>query len=172
MKKMILFIGFIVSIAQSGYTQSSDSIISIQKRRYLQNDKIMKRNELKSVLLHCQASMPDFKKAKSSSTIGSVFMGTGAVCILAGAGINFAGSVQEANDLDNGEVKDSYPNGLGLILVGAAIELASIPFLVSSGKHLKKSVSNYNLFINKADSRPVRLNLVYTRNGPGLRLIF
>lgn len=172
MKKMIFLIGFIGGIALSAYTQTSDSTITIQKRRYLQNDNLMKRNELKSVLLHCDASRPEYKKAKTSSTIGSVFMGTGAVLILAGAGINLAGSVQEANDLDNGELRDSYPNGLGLILVGAAIELASIPFLVSSGKHLKKSVSNYNSFNDKADSRPIRLNLVYTKNGAGLRLVF
>ncbi|MFH1119222.1 MAG: hypothetical protein V1775_05320 [Bacteroidota bacterium] len=172
MKKTIFLIGFLVSIVLFAVAQTNDSTITIQKKRYYQDEKVLSKNQLKSLLMHCQASSPEYRKARSSGTTGSIILGTGSMFVLVGAGINLAGSIQEANDVSNGTIKSSYPNGLGLILVGVAIDLVSIPFMVSSGRHFRKSVNNYNASFEKADSRSVKLNLVYTQDGLGLRMHF
>jgi hypothetical protein len=86
--------------------------------------------------------------------------------------INLSSSIKEANDVNNGELGNSYPGGLGLILVGAACDLAALPFLFPAQKHLVKSVEDYNASLKTSGRIPAQVEMVLHPSAIGIRVTF
>jgi hypothetical protein len=171
MKKVLLFL-CLFSFITGAFCQV-DSTIRIERKKILINGSQVKPKQLQKILAANPASYPDYKIYKKNMTIGTTVMMVGTTAVLAGAIMNFAGTVKQANDLNNGEVSSGNNTAaLGIMLVGAAIDLVAIPFVLKGNKHFKKSISEYNSSLKKTSSNPMQLNIVFSSNGLGVRMNF
>ena len=172
MKTFILSISMVLFILTDLCSQTPGGPITLEKKRYTQNGSVLKNKELKSLLSSNPASLPEFKKYKSNMNVATPLMIGGSVCLLAGAAINLMSSVKEANDVNNGELGKSYPSGLGLIIIGAAADLASLPFLFPARKHLTNSVNDYNSSLKTTGKIPFQFEVALHPTGLGLKVWF
>ena len=72
------------------------------------------------------------KKKKSNNLAGWIVLGSGAVMIVAGLGINTSGGIIDNDTTNNNK-------GLWLSYLGGATTLVSIPLFLSGGKHKRKA---------------------------------
>lgn len=172
MKAICILACMILFIHSDLVSQTPGGPITLNKKKYYMNGQVLKTKELKSILGANPASLPAFKKYKSNINVGAPLMVAGSACILVGATINLASAIKEANDINNGQMGNSYPSGLGIILVGAACELASLPFLFPARKHLLKSIEDYNTSLNATGKIPYQLEMVLHPASIGVRVSF
>ena len=86
--------------------------------------------------LNAQAQTVDYmKKAKKQKTVGFILLGTGVA--LATVGLILEG---RSSDSVSGAVEDTF-EGAGLIVGGAVVSAASIPFFIASGRNKKRSLA-------------------------------
>ncbi len=154
------------------YSQTATGPITLEKKKYYMNGQVIKGKELKSILASNPASRPEYQKFKANMNVASPLIIVGSACILTGAVINLSSSIKEANDVNNGELGNSYPGGLGLILVGAACDLAALPFLFPAQKHLVKSVEDYNASLKTSGRIPAKVDVVLHPATIGIRVTF
>jgi len=172
MKNLFLSIGILVFFILNSYSQTADSTISLDKKKYIQNGEVKTVKQVQTILANNPASAPEFQEYKSKSRIATPMLIAGTAIVLTGAVVNLVGTAQEAQDVNNGEVEGSYVNGLPIVLVGAAVGIIAIPFVVSANKHFKKSLSDYNSSFKNMSSRPAQFNLIVSGMGVGLRMQF
>lgn len=169
MKKLILFsVIFAFVCSFSGFSQTGTQI-ELKKKRYYQNDKKLTNKELKSILMSNPESAAEYQIAKKNSTIGAVPMVAGAALCLYGSFAMLKSSVDEANAIENGE---SYEETgyVAPTLIGAGLVLVGVPFILSSGKHLKKSITIYNS--KQSLGYYPQLEFGLTQNGVGITYRF
>ena len=153
-------------------SQPSTGKITIEKRKYYQNGQALTPAQLKSALAGNPASAPDYLKYKRNMSIAAPMVIGGSICAMAGAAISLAGSIKEANDLENGTLSTGYPQGMGLILLGAVVDLAALPLLLPATKQFKRSVELYNESQSQASYRTIKLNMIVSSRGVGVRMNF
>jgi len=174
MKKIILLgiISFLISLTTSA--QLSGPIIIEKKglkKSYMQNSKQLDAKQLASVLRSDQASARDLSIAKTNSIAavsaigaGTVFIGVGFVYTLKAA--------QATNDNDlAGSVDYSNKSG-GAMLIGAGFYVVSLPFLIMSNSHLKKSINLYNSSRQTGSIKKIDLNVGFIGNRATIQLRF
>ncbi len=172
MKKLILLCSILILTAPFGYSQTAPGKITIEKKRYYQNGQALKPTQLKSILAGNPASATEYLKSKKNMSIATPMILGGSLCVLAGSALSLAGSIKEANDLDNGTYSGDYPSGLGLILLGLVVDVAAIPLVIPANKHFKKSVELYNESLTKTGYRTIQLNMMVSSSGLGIRMSF
>jgi hypothetical protein len=172
MKKLILFFSMLMLSSAFVCSQPSTGKITIEKRKYYQNGQALTPAQLKSLLAGNPASAPDYLKYKRNMSFASPMIIGGSVCVLAGAAISLAGSIKESNDLNNGTYSGDYPSGLGLILLGAVVDLAALPLILPANKQFTRSVELYNESQSKAYYRTIKLDMTVSSRGVGVRMNF
>ncbi len=175
MKTLISLLTMIFMV-MGAYAQTADDQISIvKKRKYYQNGEKLKWRDLKNTLGNNAASEESFKLAQKNSTIASPLLIGGSVLLLAAGITSLTSSLEEVNALENGEIKDSGSNGLGLALGALGCIVASIPFNLAARDHLHNAIDQYNADLKRVGSScppPVRFNLMVKANGLSLRMTF
>jgi hypothetical protein len=172
MKNLILTLGIIFAFVLTSYSQTADSTIKIEKKKYYQNGETKTPKQVETILANNPASSPEYQKYKKNARIAVPLLVTGTAILLTGTVINLVGSVQESQDVANGEIGGTYPNGLPIILVGAGVGIIAIPLVISANKHFKQSLSDYNSSFKSVSSRPLQFNLMVNSNGLGIRMQF
>jgi hypothetical protein len=95
---------------------------------------------------------------------------TGLGLLLIGVAIDKAYINQQMNA---GVLIPSNSPALLLVVSGLALEIASVAIVVPARKnHLHKSIDQYNSKWNNTGQRPVRLELMTSSDGLGVRLKF
>ena len=151
--KRIILISFLCIIAAAGsYSQSNDSIL-IKKRKVYQNEKQLTGKELYTILKGDQRSASLAEKAHTNITIGTALAIPGSVLCLIGSGISLASSIRDANNVSNGDISTlgSDKSG-GLIMGGAVLALAGLPFVLTGSSQNKRAIALYN------SGKPAALN--------------
>lgn len=172
MKKLILFFSMLMLASSFVYCQPAAGKITVEKRRYYQNGQALTLTQLKSLLAGNPASAPDFLKYKRNMSIASPMVIGGSICVMAGAAISLAGSIKESNDLNNGTYSGDYASGMGLILLGAVVDLAALPLILPANKQFKKSIELYNESQSVASYRTIKLDMIVSSRGVGVRMNF
>jgi len=172
MKKVMLSIIILIGFLFNAYSQAGDSTISMMRKKVYQNGQTISNAKLKSILKSNPASTQQFKKYQTNSAIGTTLLVAGTASVLVGAVINLQGNIQESNDIIEGDVKDSYPNGLGFLATGLVLDIIAIPLILSGSKQFKKALFNYNSSFGKTSAIPVQFNLMVNANGLGVRMQF
>ncbi len=172
MKKLILFCSIFLLTSVFVYSQPATGKITIEKRRYYQNGQALTPAQLKSLLAGNPASAPDYLKYKRNMSIAAPMVIGGSVCIMAGAAISLAGSIKESNDLNNGTYSGDYPSGMGLILLGALVDLAALPLMLPANKQFRRSLELYNESQSKTSYRTIELKMIVSSRGAGVRMNF
>ena len=167
---MVLLIIFVVN----GNSQTNDKTITIQKKKYSQQGKVLTSGELKTLLSENPGSSAEYKKFKSNSNIGTPFLIAGSLAALGGAVLSFTSSAKQASDINNGKVSSSSTTGLSLALViaGAGCVIVGAAFLLPANKHFKKAINAYNANVSGVTSKSVKLNLMVKSAGLGVRVAF
>ncbi len=158
------------------YSQTADDEISIvKKRKYYQNGEKLKWRDLKNTLGNNAASAESFKLAQKNSTVANPLLIGGGALLLAAGITSLSSSLEEVNALEDGKIKDSGSNGLGLALGALACMVTSLPFSLAARNHLHNAIDQYTADIKKVGSScppPVRWNLMVKANGLSLRMTF
>ena len=120
--------------------QTPDQLVKV-KRHYYLNDKKLDNKELKSILKSDQESGIVYKKAMTNTTIGAVFASIGTAFFI----YAIANPPDENSGSMPGTVSEEEINkAMTPLYIGAASFLIGVPFLISGGKQLKKSITIYN----------------------------
>jgi hypothetical protein len=172
MKKLVLLTGFLMFLLTTAFSQPENGAITFQKKKYYQNGHTLTSAQVNTLLAGNPASAPEYKKAKANMNVVAPIIIGGTVCLLAGSAITLASSMKQAKDVNDGKLSGAYPSGLGLVLLGLTIDLASIPFVIPASRHFKKSMDLYNSSVNKTGYRPLQFNLMFTSTGLGVRMNF
>ena len=169
MKKLILSVFMIMVVMLNAYSQTGDKTITLKKRKYYQNDQVISGSQFKTILANNPASAMEFKKMKTNATIGSVFFGLGTVaCIYA-----IANPPSEMKGSLHGLISDAeMSKHMTPLYIGAGLIVIGTPFIFSSKKHFKKSISDYNSSLKTVSYEPVQFNLLVNSNGLGVRMVF
>jgi hypothetical protein len=170
MKKVILFSMLCVFSAMSVLAQSNEQLV-LKKKHYYQNDKKLNSKDIKSILLSDPESAVEYQIAKKNSTIAAVPMLAGTALCLYGSFASLKSSIDQTNALNNGEYYEekSY---VAPVLLGAGLVLVGIPFVLSSNKHLKKSITIYNKNQTTGFHNIQKLEFGLTQNGIGVTYHF
>jgi hypothetical protein len=166
MKKLFFFsVIFAFACSFSVSSQTNEQIV-LNKKRYYQGDKKLTNKDLQSILLSNPESAVEYKIAKKNSTIAAVPMLAGAGLCLYGSFASLKSSIDQTNALNNGEYYEvkSY---VAPVLLGAGLVLVGIPFVLSSNKHLKKSITIYNKNQTTGYHNIQKLEFGLTQNGIG-----
>jgi len=172
MKNFILLTGLVMIFMTNAYSQTGDQTITLQKKKYYQNGQKLTSKEMKTILAGNPASAEEYHMYKKNMNVVAPLAITGTACILVGTVLNLASTVKDANNADTGEMTESSPSGLGLILIGCAAALVTIPFAIPATKHFKNAINNYNTSLQKTGCRPVQLKMLVGSNRVGLRVNF
>jgi hypothetical protein len=158
----------------AGFSQTSNQI-ELKKKRYYQNDKKLTSKDLKSILSSNPESAVEYQIAKKNGTIAAVPAGIGSALCLYGAAVSLKQSVDESNAISNGDLyyESDQSKFVTPILIGAGLVVVAIPFMISSNKHLKKSISIYNSKKSSTGYRDeIKLDFGLTQNGIGVTYHF
>lgn len=172
MKTFFLSLSLIMTFMITAYSQSADSTLTLKKKQFYQNGQVKTYPQLKAILENNPASAPEYQKSKANSRIGTPIMAVGTIACLAGAAIGLSSSMKQSNDINNGNINGTYATGLPLVVVGAAAVFISLPFIISSNKHFKQSINDYNSSFKSTSYRPVQLNLMVNSSGVGINMRF
>ncbi len=154
------------------YSQPATGKITLEKKRYYQNGQALNPAQIKSLLAGNPASAPEYLKYKRNMSFASPMIIGGSLCLLAGSALSLAGTLKESNDINNGTYSGDYPSGIGLILLGAVVDLAALPLILPANKQFKKSVELYNESQSKASYRTIKLDMIVSSRGVGVRMNF
>ncbi len=153
------------------HSQHSQAPIELKKKRYFQHGKALNSSELKTILTTNPASVNDFNKSKTNQIIGMGFLLSGTTLTLISSIMLLNNTMEEADALENGNIKESNNGPAFMILgLGAGGLIASIPFTISSKKRLKKAVIRFN---SESSSASVRsMEFVAGLNSIGIAVHF
>jgi hypothetical protein len=174
MKKIVLLvvISFLISIGTSAQQAGP---ITIEKKgirkSYVQDGKPLDAKQLASVLGSDQASAKALQSSKTNSYVAVSSIGAGTVFI----GIGFVYTLKAAqatNDNDLAGSTDYSNKSAGAMLIGAGFYAASVPFLLMSNSHLKKSINLYNSSRKTSSINKIDLNIGFTGNRATVQLRF
>ena len=131
---------------------------------FLDGEKLS-RKEVNDLMATNETANSYWKKAKTNSTVGGLFLGAGIGWAI-GTGIS---NLSAANNCNSYNCESE--GGPGGIIAGLVVSGASTIFLTQIRKNKVKAVEAYNA---GQASNPIQteINLVSTRNGLGLRLSF
>ena len=113
--------------------------------------------------------------AKKNGTIAAVPAGIGAALCLYGTVVALKQSADESDAIANGDLyyESDQSKFVTPILVGAGLIVVAMPFMISSNKHLKKSVTIYNSKKTSTGYRDeMKLDFGFTQNGIGVTYHF
>lgn len=152
MKKLIV----LLTLFACSYISAQE--ITMQGKRYFVNGQQLSTREVKEKLSSNAEALRLFKKGKSKSSTGGMFIGLG---------IAFT-----AADLVKGLVSDEkYPGPATYI--GAGFLTISVPILIGKNKRMKEGIDMYNNGLkNAGDVEEVELNMISNQNGCGIQLRF
>ncbi|HBC77130.1 MAG TPA: hypothetical protein DEO60_09165 [Bacteroidales bacterium] len=174
MKKFIFLGIFSILISPGALAQVSGPITFEKKgmkKVIMQDNKTLSAKQLASILNADQASTREFKAAKTNSLIGVASMGVGTVFL--GAGLVY--TLKAAQATNDGDLSGStdYSNMSGAaMLVGAGFYLASLPFIIMSNSHMKKSINLYNSSHKTSSIDKIDLNIGFSGNGAMIQFRF
>lgn len=174
MKKIILLgiLSFLIPVVT---TAQLSGPITIEKKglrkSYVQDGKNLDAKQLSSLLASDQASAKDFRISKTNSYVAVSSIGVGTVFI----GVGFVYTLkatQATNDNDLAGSTDYSNKSAGAMLIGAGFYAASLPFLLMSNSHLKKSINLYNSSRKTSSINNIDLNIGFTGNRATVQLRF
>ncbi|MCX6237286.1 MAG: hypothetical protein NTY07_06960 [Bacteroidia bacterium] len=172
MKNLILSMFIILIFVLNAFPQSGDQTITRKKKIYYQNDKVLTRSQLKTVLANNPASLAAYQKFKTNNRLVNPFLIAGSAVAIAGGIVNLTLHIKQVDDYSNMNLHGNYTWGVPVILAGLAADLVGIAFLIPAKKHLKKSITDYNSSIKTVGYEPVQFNLMVNSNGLGVRMRF
>lgn len=174
MKTTILMAIFSLLISTNLSAQISGPI-SVEKkgmkRIYSQNGNTLTSKELMSVLKSSEASLSEFQASKFNSIIGLSSLTVGTVFIGAGF-INTVKAAQATNDNDLAASTDYSNKSTAEMLIGAGFYVLSVPFMLMSNSHLKKSINLYNSSGKTGSIRKTDLEIGFTGTSAMIQLRF
>jgi hypothetical protein len=173
MKKIVLFLGFMLCMV-STYSQNGDGALVLKRNKVIQNDKVLKGPELRSILSSNPASAEAFKTCKQNATIGSSLMLAGAVFECAGAALLLSETIKEAKEVDKGNLgyETHYGASLALAGLGLVSVAVGIPFNIKARKALMQSINDYNGSLKSSRYQPVEFKVLLSCNKVGLVMRF
>lgn len=171
MKKQISII-LMSLVLLNVYSQDSLNTITIEKRKYYQNEERLTNKQLYSILSENPASSENVQMARTNSIIGSSFVISGTVCLLAGSITFLNATIKENNDVQNGNAPGEYNQGWGWLGAAAGLIIVSIPFNVKARKLLNSSVEQHNSSITSTGQKSVEFELMTNSYGIGIRMRF
>jgi len=144
--------------------------ITIKKKSFYQGDKKLTSKELKAVLMNTPESATEYKIANSKATIGLIPMVAGTGLCLYGAAVGLKQSIDENKAISDGNLyyKSDQSKYVTPVLVGACLVMAGIPFILSSQKHILKSIELYNANTKAKTGYNPRLEFGITQDGIGM----
>lgn len=154
------------------YSQPATGKITIEKKKFYQNGQTLTPAQLKSLLAGNPSSSPEYLKYKRNMSFAAPMILGGSICVMAGAAISLAGSIKESDDINNGTYSGDYASGMGLILLGLVVDLAALPLILPANKQFKKSIELYNASQSKTSYRTIKLNMMVSSTGVGVRMNF
>jgi hypothetical protein len=156
------------------HAQNATYPLRLEKRAVYQNDVVVKRKEVKAILLNNSASSSEYKKCQTNSTIGSAFLLTGSALCCVGGYLSFAESRKALDETEDGNLnyKADYSSSIAIIGVALGCVVASIPFTVKAKKSFKKSIDLYNESLSTTSARQVDFNLNLSLTGARLTMTF
>ncbi|MFN8239752.1 MAG: hypothetical protein U0X39_03265 [Bacteroidales bacterium] len=169
MKKLLLICILCITGIIVVSAQTTGQIVKV-KRAYFLNDKQLKGNELQTVLKTVPESAELLKKAKTNTTVGTVFIGASTVFIIYAA----VNPPKEDDGPLPGVISDEEMAkwmvpvycSLGCLAIAA-------PFLISGGKQFKKSITIYNSKYTPTGYRnEMKMNIGFTPSGLGISCSF
>lgn len=172
MKNLILSFGLSIVFLMNAYSQKGDSTITIEKRKFYQNDEKLTLHKVKKILEKKPVCVPELQKYKVNAAVGNTCLIVGDVLVLVGVIEMLSSTSQEVNNPYGTSQSSSSTNGVGIMLTGLAFDIVSIPFLISAKHHLKKTVGLYNSSFKNVGLNPVQFNLMVNHNGLGIRMNF
>jgi hypothetical protein len=153
MKKLNLLIALFVSSLI--YSQE----ITMQGKRFYVNGQQLSTREVKEKMTSNGEALRLFKKGKSKSSTGAMFIGLGIAFTTA--------------DLVKGLVSDEkYPGAATYI--GAGFLTISVPILIGKNKRIKQGIEMYNNGLKNTSNNDAdfQLNMISDQNGCGIQLRF
>jgi hypothetical protein len=139
------FAAIVLCFVLSGaYSQTKSTVIERQKNNYYQNGRKLSPADLKTILLADTVSAPEFKVYNRNKILGTSFLLGGLGAVLIGSIIDLAHTGEQASDLSSGKMNSGHTPSFGWYGPGVAGLAVGIPFMISSKKHLIKSIEFYN----------------------------
>jgi hypothetical protein len=173
--KSIILSGIIGCLFSLSTTAQLSGPISIEKKGfrkiYMQDGKSLDSRQLTSVLKSDPASKREYTISKTNSIIGVSSIGVGTIFI----GMGFAYTLKAAQATSENDLAAStdYSNAsAGAMLIGAGFYVVSLPFLIMSNSHFKKSVNSYNSSRVTSKTDRIDLNICFTGTGAAVQLRF
>ena len=134
---------------------------------YSYGDMQIDKKEMKTFLRNNNPNVyKQYMKGQSTINVGWGVAGAGAALVATGGIMYILDSYSKGLDIRNGEL--IY---IGVMSVGAAITLTSIPILCVGYKRQKNAINMFNEQ-NSRQQAPITLNLQANQNGVGLALNF
>lgn len=174
MKKIILSVLLGSMITLMAHSQVPGSITIEKKglrKSYIQGSRTLDAKQLGSVLESVPGSAREYGIAKTNSIVAVSSIGAGTVAI----GVGFVYTLKAAQATNENDLSGSvdYSNKSGsAMLIGAGFYVASIPFLLMSNSHLKKSINIYNSSHKTGSINKIDLNIAFTGNGASVQMRF
>jgi len=165
MKKLIFLTVIFASLCSfSGFSQTGNQIV-LNKKRYYQGEKMLNSQDLKTILNGDSESAIAYKEAKTNTAIGATFIGLGTVAVI----YAIAKPPKEDEGSLPGLISDEEMNKwLVPIYISGGCIIASLPFLISGKKQIKKSISIYNKNQTTGFHDIQKLEFGLTQNGVGV----
>lgn len=173
MKKAAIL--FLMSMVLTNlFAQNESGVITIEKNKFYQNEIKLKRAELHALLQSNPEVLPDFEIYKKNYVAGSTLTLGGLALVCAGGFVSLSSSLEQADDLNNGETKSQsdYSSGLALAGLGLVAVIAAVPINLKSKRHLQKSVELYNAGLQDTAQQAVEFDLQVSGNQVSLIMRF
>lgn len=174
MKLRNLF-GIIIIMISLNLSAQTSGPITIEKKgmrkSYVQNNKALDSKQLASVLNSNQSSARELKASKTNSIIGLSSMACGTIFI----GVGFYNTIKAAQATNDNDLVGStdYSNkSAGDMLIGAGFYVVSLPFIIMSNSHLKKSINLYNSANKTGSINKIDMNFGFTGTRAMVQLRF
>lgn len=154
------------------FSQEVEKVITIQKKKYYQNEERLTNKQLYSILSENPVSAENAQMARKNATIGNSLVLGGSVCLLVGSATFFSATLKENKDVQSGNAPGEYKYGWGWLGAAGGLIIVSIPFNVKSRKLMNKSVEQYNSTVSSTGQKPVEFELTTNSSGIGIRMRF
>lgn len=141
------------------------------RKSIMQNGESITSKQLATILKDNQASSKEYQSSMTNSIIGLASIGVGTAFIGAGF-VNTLKSAQATADNDLAASVDYSNKSTGNMLIGAGFYVVSLPFIIMSNSHLKRSINLYNDSNKTGSLNKMELNVVFTGNGAAVQLTF
>lgn len=173
--KLKSFLGIFIIMISLNLSAQTPGPITIEKKgmrkSIMQNGKSLDSKQLASILKSNQASSKQYQASKTNSIIGLSSIGVGTVFIGAGF-VNTLKAAKATNDNDLAASTDYSNKSAGDMLIGAGFYVVSLPFILMSNSHFKKSINLYNSSNKTGSFNKIDLHVSYSGKGVAVQLRF